>query len=810
MLRLCCNSSRVMGRSTTILARGQNPNAGLRYASSGGRVIPKILGTSLVISATTVGGVMGYSAVDKEFRKMVEDSVPGTSELMELVLGKEDEVISPPPKPLPSKLRIPSSVVVTNPKVEEKQPVNDDPPQEPTSALPNTPQELSTPAEDTPPASLEISDIEVSEPVKDFPPTTAAVEEIPPVEIPANTEVSAPVAEIPSSPVEIPTIPEVLPPPVELTPEVTLSDDAKEEVLLPVIVEEVDENVAPEVEKLNNESITTSDSVEKETEENVTLSSSVGVFDDAENMSLEGTLLDLCQEMQALVSVAVSGYESSSEAVETHMNIMQKVLESNLTVKDESVWNEMFVAAQKKSEKDKSAEKMEKEAMAAIANVLESISAGRRNKVTSINPKLVLAEEEANRAIYKLDQAKSRRAVVQSKASVMEEYKDLVEAGREQFHKEMASIMPDVKLGEKKGKLTEEELNMFITHAYKKVLFLQQEVAKQQTLEQERFKKALDKQRMETETLATNHLQGELERQAREMEVEHEKKMAAIKEDGEAELRAQLKRQAAAHTDHLADVLSVQEAELTRHHQHEMAEQVDSLTNKHAVTLSNMSGTVTGLATAVEARATSDTASLASQALWLACANLNTTVNTGEVTASSWEEKLKPLVKDVEMVKTVAGGDKLVEVVLASISPVALERGVYTEDSLKERFVKVEKAARRVAGVGEEGGSLLAYGLSYLQSILMVNLEERSPVGNLVGVDMSKVSTIDLVSMAKHSLDRGDLARAVQVIALVKGEAGRVVSDWLGEARLTLETMQAVQVVTLHSLATSCMHMPQV
>jgi len=798
-----------MGRSNTILSRGQNPNTGFRYSSSGGRVIPKILGTSLVISATTVGGVVGYSAVDKEFRKMVEDSVPGTSELMELVLGKEEEVISPP-KPLPSKLRIPSSVVITIPQVEEKKPVMDDPPQEPPSSLASTPQELSTPAEDIPPASLEISDVEVSEPVKDIPLTIAAVENIPPVEIPAKTEVSEHAAEIPSS-AEITTTPEVPSPPVELPPEITVNDDVKEEVLLPVNVEEVGVNVTAEIEKLSdNESITTSESEEKEVKEKVASSTSVGAFDDAENMSLEGTLLDLCQEMQTMVSVAVSGYESSSEAVETHMNIMQKVLESNLTVKDESVWNEMFVAAQNKSEKDKSAEKMEKEAMAAIANVLESISAGRRNKVTSINPKLVLAEEEANQAIYKLDQAKSRRAVVQSKASVMEEYKDLVEAGREQFHKEMASIMPDVKLGEKNGKLTEEELNMFITHAYKKVLFLQQEVAKQQTLEQERFKKALDKQRMETETLASNHLQGELERQAREMEVEHEKKLAAIKEDGEAELRAQLKRQAAAHTDHLADVLNVQEAELTRHHQHEMAEQVDSLTSKHAVTLANLSGTVTGLETAVEARATSDSASLASQALWLACANLNTTVNTGEVTASSWEEKLKPLVKDVEMVKTVAGGDKLVEVVLASISPVALERGVYTEDSLKERFVKVEKAARRVAGVGEEGGSLLAFGLSYLQSILMVNLEERSPVGNLVGVDMSKVSTIDLVSMAKHSLDRGDLARAVQVIALVKGEAGRVVSDWLGEARLTLETMQAVQVVTLHSLATSCTNLPQV
>ena len=42
MLRLCCNSSRVMGRNTTILTRGQKPNTSLRYSSSGGNVVPKV------------------------------------------------------------------------------------------------------------------------------------------------------------------------------------------------------------------------------------------------------------------------------------------------------------------------------------------------------------------------------------------------------------------------------------------------------------------------------------------------------------------------------------------------------------------------------------------------------------------------------------------------------------------------------------------------------------------------------------------------------------------------------------------------
>lgn len=769
----------------------------MRYSSSGGRVLPKIVGTSLVISATTLGGVVGYSAVDQDFRTKVQESIPGTRELLNLMLGEEEEIISLP-KPVPSKLKISAPVVITSPKLEEEE-----------SSL-NAPQEA--------PAQLVIiSEVSAAPaPVEDV--TTTAPKVPPPTEH-ASTSTTAnqePVEHVPLAHVEAVSatleVPSILMEPQEpeelkelITSEVLKEQITSANVHDTAVPSSIPNEEAKEEEAKEDEAVSIKETLN---DEKVHLPLNNEPVLDVENSSLEEMLYELCKEMQNMVSTAVSGYETSSEAVMTHINIMQKVLESNLTDKDESVWNEMFVAAQKKSEKDKQADTKEKDAMVAITNVLESISAGRRNKVTSTNPKLVVAEEEANKAIYKLDQAKSRRAAKESEASVMEEYKDLVEAGREQFHREMASIMPDVKLGEKKGKLTEEELNMFITHAYRKVLFLQQEVAKQQTLEAERFKKALDKQRMETEDLASKHVQGELERQAREFEVEQEKKMAAIKEDGEAELRAQLKRQAAAHTDHLSDVLSVQEAELIRHHEHQMAEQVNTLDSIQKATMSNLSGKVHGLADAVAARAASDSASLTSQALWLACNSLNTTITRGEVTAKTWEEKLKPLVKEVEHVKTVAAGDEFVDIVLATISPVALERGVYTEDSLKERFVKVEKIARRVAGVGEAGGTLLSYGFSYLQSLLMVNLEVRSPPGNMKEVDMSKMSTMDLVTMAKHSLEQGDLIRAVKVMTQVKGEAGRVASDWVVEARLTLETMQAVQVMMLHSLATSCKNLP--
>merc|ERR1719449_253495 len=195
------------------------------------------------------------------------------------------------------------------------------------------------------------------------------------------------------------------------------------------------------------------------------------------------------------------------------MELMEKVLESNVSAKDEAAWNHMFVAAQTKSEKNKLAENSERKAKVAIANVVESVAAGRKNKITSTNPKLLAAEEAANKALYILDQAKVKRASVETEAKIMEEYRDLVEVGREEFHKEMASIMPDVKLGEKSGKLSEDELNMFITHAYKKVLHLQQELARQQTLEQEKFKKALEKQKMDIHLGVSEKMETELSKQ---------------------------------------------------------------------------------------------------------------------------------------------------------------------------------------------------------------------------------------------------------------------------------------------------------
>lgn len=61
-------------------------------------------------------------------------------------------------------------------------------------------------------------------------------------------------------------------------------------------------------------------------------------------------------------------------------------------------------------------------------------------------------------------------------------YKDLVQAGREQFEAEVRSLLPEVKLGETSDKLTTDELNLLLAHAHRKVLHLQTQLARLQVL----------------------------------------------------------------------------------------------------------------------------------------------------------------------------------------------------------------------------------------------------------------------------------------------------------------------------------------
>lgn len=163
-----------------------------------------------------------------------------------------------------------------------------------------------------------------------------------------------------------------------------------------------------------------------------------------------------------------------------------------------------------------------------------------------------------------------------------------------------------------------------------------------------------------------------------------------------------------------------------------------------------------------------------------------------------------PLGKDVAAVKIAADEDsEFVNAVLAGIPVEAVERGVYNNEVLKERFHEVKKVCKRVALIDENNDSLYRYFLSYLQSLLVVDSVSipKEELEGKVAVDPSKWDTFDILGRVCYSLKINDLELALRYANQLKGEPREVAKDWMNEVRLLLETQLAVKALLAHAAA---------
>lgn len=96
-------------------------------------------------------------------------------------------------------------------------------------------------------------------------------------------------------------------------------------------------------------------------------------------------------------------------------------------------------------------------------------------------------------------------------------------------------------------------------------------------------------------------------------------------------------------------------------------------------------------------------------------------------------------------------GDELVKIVLDGLPAEAKTRGVYPENAIRERFLKVEKLARQLALVTDESAGLPTYALSYLQAALIIQPKELISKAELDNepVDISQLNTFDILDRTR-------------------------------------------------------------
>ncbi len=103
---LAARSSGAAARSTNASRSYSSPASPARGGGGGGG--KAALGAAALLAAGA-GGTLAYASVDPDFRKTVEETVPGSDAVFAAVLGEPEKAAAPPPKKAPAKIPVTSA-----------------------------------------------------------------------------------------------------------------------------------------------------------------------------------------------------------------------------------------------------------------------------------------------------------------------------------------------------------------------------------------------------------------------------------------------------------------------------------------------------------------------------------------------------------------------------------------------------------------------------------------------------------------------------------------------------------------------------
>ncbi|XP_015257697.1 PREDICTED: MICOS complex subunit MIC60 [Cyprinodon variegatus] len=523
----------------------------------------------------------------------------------------------------------------------------------------------------------------------------------------------------------------------------------------------------------------------------------------AVSASLEDSLASTAQATLQ----AIGAQEAALQAITLHTDKLKEAMEAEAPSEEKSTqWKDLEAALADRTTSmsdAKAALLKANEALDALKGVIDS---SKGLKVPAARPLVLAAEENLHRMMVDLDKVVSKVQSAESEAKIVAQYSELVREAKQQFQREVSSLTPEIQANWKglAGKLSTDDLNALIAHAHRRIDQLNRELAEQRVREKVHIQAALEQQKLEDQRSLENAVSSALQHVKEEARLEQERKLAELREVIEAEMRTQLRRQAAAHTDHVRDVLKVQEQELraeaeqvlsskmleqeTRYRQLSQ-EQLDNFTLDMNAAYARLKGVEEAIDSHVEAEA----AARKAHQLWLSVEALNYALKTAGAESPSM-----PLEDAAEAVRASCTDNDFASALASALPEESLKRGVYSEASLRARFNALRSLARRVALIDESHNTLYQYFLSYLQAALLFEKQQEAPPTQLRSEDLDPFK---LLSYASYCLEHGDLELAAKLVNQLRGEARRVVEDWLTEARLTLETRQAASLLAAYANA---------
>ncbi|XP_011340247.1 MICOS complex subunit Mic60 isoform X1 [Ooceraea biroi] len=507
---------------------------------------------------------------------------------------------------------------------------------------------------------------------------------------------------------------------------------------------------------------------------------------------------------------AIAAYHEALCTLQEYNDDIVKVVENAGTTIGGNVWQRLKETTEKKKKAMQQAEDHAKEALDSLKRTYNLIEEAALEAPAHMK---TAAKRNVRKILDDVEEAKKKYTDGLQKGNIAERYWKQLKTARENFNEELQILFPNINIQDKKLSVSEDAFDLFVLHMYHKVNNLQSELEKLRTVDEAKLKAALraageDANQEKLDALI--RLAVDQERFA--VEEQQAKKLLAEQKKFHDEMRRQLKLQSEVHADHLREALSVKEQETRRALQNTFSEQVEAEFMKYETQLAAVVGRLHAFAAALKAHIEEKKGASNAQILWSACQALSRAVKVAPP-GTPKDEIIRPLEPEIQAVcKAAPKEEPLVHAALQSIPEEAVKRGVFPENTLRERFLKVESVARRLAMVPAEGAALPIYLLSYLQSFLIIKTANPIPRSELEDepIDVNSLNTYDILQRARYWLDRGDFKMTLKYMNLLKGAPRSVASDWMNETRILLETQQAIDLLLAYAGATGLAYLSAV
>ncbi|XP_060524293.1 MICOS complex subunit Mic60-like [Cylas formicarius] len=462
-------------------------------------------------------------------------------------------------------------------------------------------------------------------------------------------------------------------------------------------------------------------------------------------------LAELEEQIGSFAAEAVNAYADSIRILYSYNQDVEHIIDTSINDVQTDVWENIRNKTKAKNECIKRAQEKAQEATDNINRLKNLIT--QTEFVGSENTKFII-ENKISKIQSDLETARLEMEFELKHGGVTEKYWDKVEKARKRFSEELEILFPNVDLAQKILKLNHEELDLFILHVYANVLFYQKELAKMETILQNKIDNAIEAARKgDYEPLSIAQICAAIEQDRRKLTECFQQQLLRLKKQNDEELKIQLQKQSQVFNEQLGDAVRIKELEISRMLSTKFDELLERERCKYKTELAAIAGKLRGLDEAIKARNEAQASSKQSQVLWSACQSLLRAMRVG-CPGIPWKDQIRPLEPEINAVlKAAAPNDEVVCIVIQEIPHEARQRGVYPEDALRDRFFKVARVAQTVALVPAEGAALPIHMLSYLESCLLVgsaNSISRAELNDEL-VDFSKMNTHEILQRARRA-----------------------------------------------------------